>query len=79
MAEGYQCFAVPGTFLDGDVPFGGDRGQDAQSLRRVGPGQMGEMAEGAAMVQVIGGVMSGQRHCLQGERRGDKQQYRERP
>ena len=79
MAEGYQGFAVSGAFLDGDVPFGGDRGQDAQGLRGVGPCQVREMTEGAAMVKVIGGVMGGERQGLQREGRGDEQQYRKRP
>lgn len=68
MAEGDQDFAVPGALLDGDVPFGGDRGQKIQGLRRVGPCHVGEMTEGAAVVQVIRRVMGGKRKGLQRER-----------
>ena len=76
MAEGYQGFAVSGALLDGDVPFGRDRGQNTQGLCRVGPGQVGEVTEGAAVAEVIGRMMSGERHRLQRERGCDEQQYR---
>lgn len=79
MAEGHQCFPIAGAFLDGDVPFGGNRGQNAQCLRRIGPRQVGKMAEGATMAEMIGGMMGGKRHRLQQKRRRDQQQYRKRP
>ena len=79
MAQGYQRFAVPGAFLDGNMPFRGNRSEKAQGLRGVRPCQVGEMTEGAAMVEVIGGVMGGERQGLQRERRCDQQQYRKRP
>ena len=78
MAEGNQGFAVAGALLDGDVPFGGDRGQNAQGLRRVGPCQVGEMTEGAAVVQVICRMMGGKRQGLQRKRGYDQKQDRER-
>ena len=78
MAESHQNFAVAGALLDGDVPFGGNRGQNAQGLRRIGPCQVGEMTEGATMVQVICRVMGGKRQRLQRERGYDQQQDRER-
>ena len=68
MAEGYQDFAVSGALLDGNVPFGGNRRQNAQCLCRVGPRQVGEVAKGAAVIEVIGGMMGGKRHRLQRER-----------
>src|SRR5450631_202019 len=78
MAQGHQRFAVSGALLDSDVPFGGDRGQYAQGLRGVSPRQVGEMAEGATVVQVTGRMMLGKRHRLQRERSYDQQQYRKR-
>jgi hypothetical protein len=78
MAEGDQDFTVSGALLNGDVPFGGDRGQNVQGLRRVGPCQVGEMTEGAAVVQVICRVMGGKRHGLERERGYDQKQDRER-
>jgi hypothetical protein len=59
MAEGDEDFAVAGALLDGDVPFGRNRGENAQGLCRVSPRQVGKMTKGAAMVQVIGRMMGG--------------------
>jgi len=72
VAQGYQGFTVAGALLDGDVPFGADRGQNAQCLRGVSPSEVGEMAEGAAMIQMIGGMVGRKRQGLQRERRGDQ-------
>jgi hypothetical protein len=78
VAQGNQGFAVPGALLDGYVPFGGNGSQNAQDLRGVGPRQMGEVAKGAAVVQVIGRVMGGKWQGLQREGSYDQQHDRKR-
>ena len=78
MAERNQDFEVSEAFLDGDVPFRGDRGQNVQCWRRVGPCQMGKMTENAAVVQMIGRMMGGKWQGLQREGGYDQQHDRKR-
>ena len=78
VAEGDEGFVVSGALLDGDVPFGGDRGQNVQGWSRVGPCEVGKMTKNAAVVQVIGRVMGGKREGLQREGSYDQQQDRKR-
>jgi hypothetical protein len=78
VAEGYQGFAVAGALLYGDVPLRGDGRKKAEGLRGIGPSQVREMTEGAAVVQVICRVMGGKRQGLQRESGHDQEQDRKR-
>src|SRR5690349_4674302 len=79
MAESHGRSAVAGAFLNGDVPFGDNQGQDAQRSSRIRQRQMREVTEGAAVREVIGGVIGGKRGRLERERSGNQQQYRQSP
>jgi hypothetical protein len=51
--------------MNGDVPLASCRREDAYCLSRICPCQVREMAKGAAMCEVIGGVMRGKLHRLE--------------
>ena len=79
MAEGHKYFAVAEAFVNRDVPLRGDRRQNAQSLGRVRPSHVRQVAEGAAVADIFGGVMGGKRYRLERERRRNQQQNRKPP
>ena len=79
MAESHGRSAVAGAFLNGDVPFGDNQRQDAQRSSRIRQRQMREVTEGAAVREVIGGVIGGKRRRLERERSRNQQQYRQSP
>ena len=79
MAESHEGFPVAGAFLNGDVPLGDNRRQDAQRSSRVRQRQVREVTEGAAVREVIGGVIGGKRRRLERKRSRNQQQYRQSP
>ena len=62
-----------------DVPLASSRRQDAYGLSRICPCQVREMTEGAAVREVIGGVMGGKLHRLERRNSCNQQHYREQP
>jgi hypothetical protein len=68
MTEGYQRFPVAETFMNGDVPLGGDRREDAQRLSRIRPCHVRQVTESTAMGDVFVRVMGGKRNRLERER-----------
>ena len=79
MAEGPQSLRVVGGFMNVDVPLASSRRQDAYGLSRICPCQVREMTEGAAVREVIGGVMGGKLHRLERRNSCNQQHYREQP
>ncbi len=78
MADDQQCFPVPRALVNSDVPLGVNGGEDAQRFSRVRPSHVGEMAEDAAMRDVVVRMMGGKRRRLERERGDNQQQYRKR-
>ena len=62
-----------------DVPLASSRRQDAYGLSRICPCQVREMTEGAAVREVIGGVMGGKLHRLERRNSCNQQHYCEQP
>ena len=79
MTEGPQSLGVVGAFMNVDVPLASSRRQDAYGLSRICPCQVREMTEGAAVREVIGGVMGGKLHRLERRNSRNQQYYRDQP
>ena len=79
MDDGLQSLRVVGAFMNADVPLASSRRQDAYGLSRICPCQVREMAEGTAVLEVIGGVMGGKLHRLERRNSCNQQHYREQP
>ena len=62
-----------------NMPLASSRRQDAYGLSRICPCQVREMTEGAAVREVIGGVMGGKLHRLERRNSCNQQHYREQP
>jgi hypothetical protein len=65
--------------MNGNVPLGCNRRQDAYALGRICPGQVREVTEGAAMREVIVRVMGRKLHGLERENSCNQQYYRKQP